>query len=115
MWIHDMWTTHIASTFWCQPCSKKNCGLCDKDFEKPEQLEEHLRQCEIFVCSNSHCRDTFDNLPEIREHILEQHRKNSPEHYSFSYFTCNAKDNSEKEVKKQYTSIYPKDWWITYI
>jgi len=88
----------------------KHCGLCDKDFDKPGHLEEHLRKCEIFVCSNSHCRDTFDNLPEMRERIIEEHRKNSPAHYSFSYFTCNAKDNTEKEVKKQFISIYPKDW-----
>ena len=63
---------------------KKQCGLCDRDFTKSEELENHLTQCEIFVCSNGHCKDTFENLPAMKEHIKEEYRKNSPAHYSFS-------------------------------
>ena len=40
------------------------------------------------------------SLTEIKEHISEDHRKGSPAHYSFSYYKCHSKDNSEKEVKK---------------
>ena len=96
--------------FGMKHAAKQHCGLCDENFNKPEHVEEHLTKCEIFVCSNSHCRETFKTLPQIREHILEEHRKNSPEHYSFSYYICHAKDNREKEVKKLYITIYPKDW-----
>ena len=89
---------------------KQHCGLCDEDFDNSEQLKEHLTKCEIYVCSNSHCRDTFKNVPAMKEHIQEEHRKNSPAHYSFSYCICHSKDKSEKEVTKQYISLYPKDW-----
>ena len=48
----------------------------------------------------------------MRTHINEEHRKDSPAHYSFSYWMLNAQDKSEKEVRKTHHSIYPKDWWI---
>ena len=88
----------------------KQCGLCDENFKTSPELQDHLSQCEIFVCSNSHCKDTFDNLTAMKEHTNEEHRNGSPAHYSFSYFKCHSKDISEKEVKKQYITIYPKDW-----
>ena len=100
----------------------KQCGLCDENFKNCEQLEEHLTKCEIFVCFHSSCGHScvestyefpqllFENLPSVREHIKEKHKKDSPAHYSFSYYICHSKDKSEKEVNKQYISIYPKDW-----
>ena len=88
----------------------KQCGLCDENFKNCEQLEEHLTKCEIFVCSNSGCGNSYVDLPSVREHIKEKHKKDSPAHYSFSYYICHSKDKSEKEVNKQYISIYPKDW-----
>ena len=88
----------------------KHCGLCDNEFKTSEQLKDHLSTCEIFVCSNSHCKDVFPNLTTMKEHIQEGHRKDSPEHYSFSYYVCHSKDNSEKEVSKKYVTLYPKDW-----
>ena len=77
---------------------KKLCGLCDRTFENSEQLDEHLLQCEIFVCSNSGCRDTFEKLSDIRGHIKKEHRSNSPEHYQFSYWIFNSKDKSDTEI-----------------
>ena len=62
--------------------------------------------CEIFVCSNIHCKDTFENLTDLKEHINEEHRKNSPSDYKFSYWIMNTKDKSEKEVFKKYNTIY---------
>ena len=90
--------------------NKKACGLCDKTFKNIEELKEHMRKCEIFVCDNSGCREIFDSASTVRDHIKENHRKGSPEHYSFSYYICHSKDQSEKEVKKSYIRIYPEDW-----
>ena len=90
--------------------STKHCGLCDDEFKNAEEVEDHLTQCKIHVCSNSHCRDIFKELPAMKEHIKEEHRKNSPSHYSFSYYICHSQNKTEKEVTKQYISIYPKDW-----
>ena len=89
---------------------KQECGLCDKTFENSEDLEYHLTECEIFMCSNSGCRDYFKTLEKLKDHISEHHRKNSPAHYSFSYWIVDAKDRSEKEIKKNFNTIYPKDW-----
>ena len=74
----------------------KQCGLCDRNFKTSEQLDEHLLQCEIFVCSNSGCRETFEKLSAIREHIQKEHRSNSLEHYQFSYWIFNSKDKSTR-------------------
>ena len=90
--------------------TKKQCGLCDKNFKSFETLDDHLSQCEIFMCSNSGCRDYFVKLTEVREHIQNEHRKNSPEHYSFSYWIIHAKDKSAMEINKKSHTIYPKDW-----
>ena len=90
--------------------SFKHCGLCDNEFNNSDQVEEHLNQCEIYVCSNSHCRDVFEDISTMKDHIQEEHRKNSPSHYSFSYYICHSKNKTEKEVTKQYITIYPKDW-----
>ena len=89
---------------------KKQCGLCDKDFDNSKQLDEHLSQCEIIVCDNNGCRKWYLELSDVREHIQNEHRKNSPPHYSFSYCVLNSKDQSEKEISKKYHTIYPKDW-----
>ena len=74
---------------------KKQCGLCDRDLKNLEQLDDHLSHCEIFVCCNSGCRATFENLSEMKNHISDKHRKDSPDHYTFSYYIYNAKDKSE--------------------
>ena len=89
---------------------KQQCGLCDKSYENSDDLEKHLNECEIFMCSNSGCRDYFKTLVEMKEHISEHHRKNSPAHYSFSYWIVDTKDKSEKEIKKYFHTLYPKDW-----
>ena len=47
-------------------------------------------------------------LTEIKEHINEKHRKDSPAHYTFSYWIVNSKDRSEKEIAKKLISIDPK-------
>ena len=73
-------------------------------------LNEHLTKCEIFMCSNSGCRESFPNLNEMKDHINTEHRKNSPAHYSFSYWIVDTKDRSEKEINKKHHTIYPKDW-----
>ena len=38
---------------------KKKCGLCDKEFENSKLLDDHLSQSEVFICSNSGCRESF--------------------------------------------------------
>ena len=93
-------------------CSKL-CGLCDKEFSNSQLLDDHLSECEIFVCSNSGCNKLFETLTSLKEHIKEEHQKGSPAHYQFSYWIYSAKDKSEKEIYKKYHTIYPKDWWNT--
>ena len=56
------------------------------------------------------CRDYFDKLTEMKKHISEEHRKNSPAYYSFSYWIVDSKDRSEKEIYKKLHTIYQKDW-----
>ena len=101
-------TLHVH--FGIHHSDKKQCGLCDKDFNTSKQLEDHQTKCQIFMCSNSNCRDTFETLEEMKKHINDEHRKTSPAHYQFSYWILNTKDKSEKEVSKKYHTIYPKDW-----
>ena len=55
--------------------TKKQCGLCDRNFVSSKTLDDHLSKCEIFMCSNSVCRDYFEKVTEIKEHILNEHRK----------------------------------------
>ena len=62
------------------------------------------------MCANSGCRDYFEKLTNIKEHISEKHRKGSPEHYTFSYWIVNAKDRRENEITKQFHTINPIDW-----
>ena len=96
--------------FGAKHSTNKQCGLCDKEFESTLMLDEHQSHCEIIMCSNSGCKETFGHLLAIKEHISSEHRKNSPEHYSFSYWIVNSKDKTEKEISEQFLTIYPKDW-----
>ena len=89
---------------------KKQCGLCDNDFQTYKLLDDHLSQCEIFMCSNSGCRKTFEEYARMKEHINGEHRKNSPVQYQFSYWIINSKDKREQEICKKHFTIYPKDW-----
>ena len=50
------------------------CGLCDTIFESSAKVTEHLNKCEVFMCANSRCRDYFENLPDMKDHISEKHR-----------------------------------------
>ena len=64
-------------------------------------LEENIQiksNCDIYMCDNSGCRETFGNLTNMKDHIQNKHRKNSPAHYSFSYWIIHSKDRSEKEI-----------------
>ena len=88
----------------------KQCGLCDNNFDTSKMLDDHQSQCEVLMCSNSGCRNTFGNLTDMKEHINTEHRKNSPAHYQFSYWIIHTKDRSEKEIYKKHRTIYPKDW-----
>ena len=93
-------TETLQVHFEAKHSEKNNCGLCDKEFENNSMLDEHLLQCEIYMCSNSGCRETFSNLPAIKHH-----RKNTPAHYTFSYWIFNSKDISERK-NQQKTSHY---------
>ena len=85
---------------------KKQCGLCDKEFDTSTELDDHQSDCEIYLCSNSHCKDSFGKETDLKEHINETHRSNSPSHYQFSYWIINTKDKSNHEVYKKYITIY---------
>ena len=64
------------------------------------------------MCANSGCRDSFETLKELKGHIGEEHRKNAPAHYTFSYWIVDSKDRSEKEIKKHFHTLYPKDRYL---
>ena len=88
----------------------KTCGLCDREFKKAEDLKEHLSKCEIFVCDNSGCKETLENSSTVKEHIKEEHKKGSPDYYTFTYYICHSKDQSEKEVTKNFIYLRQSDW-----
>ena len=44
------------------------CGVCDVIYEN---LETHLKTCEIFRCRN--CGKLEKTLFELKEHIVERH------------------------------------------
>ena len=56
-------------------CRESNfdCGLCGEDFEKLQDLETHLRTCEIYECQNSSFWMRCKNLSEMKKHIQENH------------------------------------------
>ena len=89
---------------------KKQCGLCDENFETSKLLDDHLSNCEVFMCDNSGCRETYVNLTNMKNHIQNKHRKNAPSHYSFSYWIINSKDRSENEIKKKHYTINSTEW-----
>jgi hypothetical protein len=65
---------------------------------------------DLFTTLNSGCRDTYEKVSDISEHIQKEHKTNSPEHYQFSYWNFNSKDKSDTEICKQYKTRYPKEW-----
>ena len=105
---NEVQTLHVH--FGVEHSIKKLCGLCDKEFSNSQLLDDHLSECQIFVCSNSGCSKLFETLTPLKEHIKEEHKKGSPAHYQFSYWKYSAQDKSEKEINKKYHTIYPKDW-----
>ena len=106
--------------------------MCEKVFDNETKLKQHKKiehthhivkfQCNEcnFLASEPHTLQVhFGKHHSTQKHCglcdkefinLEEHKKNSPAHYSFSYCTMNAKDNSENEIYKQYFTIYHKDW-----
>ena len=73
-------------------------------------------ECEIYICDNSGCREgkeVFENVSLVKEHIWEKHRKGLPTHYTFSYYICNSKYKSEKEVIRKPVRIEPNDLWAS--
>ena len=105
---HEVETLNVH--FGSKHTEKKQCGLCDENFESSEDLANHLSKCEILMCANSGCRDYFLTMKDLKDHINENHRKNAPAHYTFSYWIVDSKDKCEKEIKKYFHTIYPKDW-----
>ena len=75
--------------------NKKQCGLCDKPFQSSKDLDKHISHCEVFMCSNSGCKDMFEKLGDMKEHINTEHRQKSPAHYSFCYWNMHAKNKCE--------------------
>ena len=71
---------------------KMQCGVCDEEFNTDNDLNDHHSLCEIFLCSNIHCKDNFENLTDLKEHINLEHRKISPSDYRFCYWIMNTKD-----------------------
>ena len=54
-------------------CREENfeCGLCGDEFSEKEDVDIHLRTCEIYECSSCWLRGS--NLSDIKKHIQEKH------------------------------------------
>ena len=105
---NEVETLHVH--FGRKHAERKQCGLCDKNFKSYKMLDDHKSQSEALMCSNRGCRNTFENLTDVKEHINTEHRQNSPAHYQFSYWIIHTKDKSERQINKTNHTIYPKNW-----
>ena len=70
---NDITTLHVH--FGMHHSVKKQCGLCDKEFKSAKELDVHQSHCEICQCSSGQCKDTFEKVEDIKEHIKEEHKK----------------------------------------
>ena len=48
-----------------------NCGLCDVEFDKLEDLETHLSTCELYMCRNCTRKET--TVSDIKKHVKSLH------------------------------------------
>ena len=48
-----------------------DCGLCDAEFNKLEDLNHHLTTCEVYMCR--YCRTKETTLFDIKKHVKENH------------------------------------------
>ena len=52
-----------------------DCGLCSSEVGSLENLETHLRTCEIYQCDD--CEIRMKSISEIKEHVTEIHKRES--------------------------------------
>ena len=60
---------HIGKCF----SDNLECGLCDTKFDDKDNLELHLRTCEVYECSECYLKDR--NLNDMKKHVLEDHEE----------------------------------------
>jgi hypothetical protein len=48
------------------------------------------------MCGNSGCKQMFEQISDMKEHINTEHKQKSPAQYSFHYWNIHAKNNCEK-------------------
>ena len=49
------------------------CGICENTFGNSENLEAHIRTCEVYRCKRCHLKET--NLSNMKAHIQKKHNK----------------------------------------
>ena len=57
---------------WCRE-KDFECGLCDSGFSEKEDLEIHLRTCEMYECDSNSCLQRSKKLSDMKKHINENH------------------------------------------
>ena len=57
---------------WCRQ-NNFECGLCGVSFCEKEDLEIHLRTCEMYECESYPCWLRCKNLSDMKKHIEEKH------------------------------------------
>ena len=84
------------------------CDICEKVLEneiamkKTQEKRTYLSFCKILL----QWMGVQGECPWIKEHTLNEHRENAPEHYPFSYWSIHSKDISDIEIRKQSPTIY---------
>ena len=57
---------------WCRT-KDFECGLCGIGFSDKDDLEIHLRTCEMYECDSYTCWARGKNLSDMKKHIAEKH------------------------------------------
>ena len=85
---------------WCRQ-SNFECGLCGNNFEEKEDLETHLRSCEMYECGRYSCWLRVKSLSDMKKHIEEKHTTSTSLHH--------LKIDREKEFSVTSKFYYVKD------
>ena len=85
---------------WCRQ-SNFECGLCGNNFEQKEDLETHLRTCEMYQCGRYSCWLRVKSLSDMKKHIEEKHTTSTSLHH--------LKIDREKEFSVTSKIYYVKD------
>ena len=47
------------------------CGLCESNFKSEEEIDTHLKTCEVYECAE--CYTRYKTLEETKKHFKNDH------------------------------------------